>query len=107
MVQTKIFFTYLHIISVVRTVDLIFILPNNCYQAQMDNNYHFTTQIFVETLSDGKNINSLESPKPNIKLIWLKIDQNKDLCRQMMMSIPMRLAALVRKNEDQIHCSDY
>ena len=50
---------------------------------------------------------NLPSLKRKIVAKWKEMDANKDICKCMMTSIPARLAAVVRRNEEQIIKYDY
>ena len=53
---------------------------------------------------ESKNLKQLRT---NIVTTWQEINADKDLCRQMMVSLPKRAAAIVRKNGSQITKNDY
>lgn len=53
---------------------------------------------------ESKNLKQLRT---NIVTAWREINADKDLCRQMMVSLPKRAAAIVRKNGSQITKNDY
>ena len=53
---------------------------------------------------ESKNLKQLRT---NIVTAWREINADKDLCRRMMVSLPKRAAAIVRKNGSQITKNDY
>lgn len=61
----------------------------------------------IKTKLDSKHVHTLASLKRQIKIIWREIDQDKELCRKLMASIPKRLAAVISKDGSQIFKNDY
>lgn len=61
----------------------------------------------VKTKVDEKNITSLAHLKREITSAWKEIDQDKELCKKMMASIPKRLESLIKKRGGQIFKTDY
>ena len=61
----------------------------------------------VKTKLDEEEYNTLDELKSAIKKIWKELNKDKDLLQRMMESIPKRLEAVIKREGEQIHKSDY
>ena len=55
----------------------------------------------------GKVFKSTKALKQEVNEIWKSINNNKNLCRCLMSSIPRRMEAIITKQGEQICRSDY